>query len=584
LDGTNIALTLFLLYWMAVIVLERKGILKKYNISTYGPVLMIRTTRGLKLLDKLAIPKKAWRVYADIGIRLMFIGMIAMFLVIILSDIAMIASIGDNSMPQPGKFNEARNIFLIPGVNEFIPLTWGIIALVVTLIVHEFSHAILCRVEDIRVKSMGILLAVVPIGGFAEPDEEELFGKREEEEEYNEADDPYGDRRLGIVIDDNEEKKVVSKVVKNDEKIASRKQRARILAAGVMANFVVALLAFSLLFGPVLGSLSPLGDTMIVGVQEESPAYAAGLRENMVITQIDDTPISNVNEMLEYLDGLETGTQVTVHAASDREISSYEAEVLDTDIEPSGILIQSIVDDSPASAAGLEAGMTILYIDEIPIRSYTDFRNVMNNSEPGQEVTVELGTDDAEGTTKYNVTLAEHPDIENKGFLGVVTSVDGQIKTSLGITVGEFPATAYLDLFKSIPQMLTGVTGWIILLGLPIIGFAGEGFPGFSGTLAQFYEPVGWAAPFGIGVFWLANALLWIGWLNFYVGLFNCLPAVPLDGGHVFRDYMNAFLFRITGNEEKAEHISALIAATFAMLILLSFLFMIFGPYIVHGF
>ncbi|WYM88846.1 site-2 protease family protein [Methanolobus sp. WCC5] len=570
---------------MAVIVLDRKGILQKYNISTYGPVLMIRTTRGLKLLDKLAVPRKAWRVYADIGIRLMFIGMIAMFLVIILSDIAMLASIGDNSMPEPGKFNEARNIFLIPGVNEFIPLTWGILALVITLVVHEFSHAILCRVENIRVKSMGILLALVPIGGFAEPDEEELFGKREEK--YNEQDDPYGDRRLGITIDEEEKKQVLTTSTGKDEKTASRKQRARILAAGVMANFVVALLAFSLLFGPVLGAMAPLGDTMIVDVQEGSPAYGSGIRENMVITQIDDTPISNVNEMLQYLSGLEKGTWVTVYAASDRKVLSYEAQVIDTDIKPSGILIQSIVDQGPASAAGLEAGMHITYIDGSPIRSYTDFRNIMNSSRPGQEMIVSAiigdATGDAVRTDDYNVTLAEHPDIENKGFLGVVTSMDGQVATSLGITVGEFPATAYLNLFKSIPQMLTEITGWVILLGLPIIGFAGEGFPGFSGTLAQFYEPVGWAEPFGIGVFWLANALLWIGWLNFYVGLFNCLPAVPLDGGHIFRDYTNAFIYRITGDEEKAERLSILIAASFAMLILLSFLFMIFGPYIVHG-
>ncbi|MDG6243230.1 MAG: site-2 protease family protein [Methanolobus sp.] len=569
---------------MAVILLDRKGILKKYNISTFGPVLMIRTTRGLKLLDKLAIPKKAWRIYADIGIRLMFVGMVAMFLVIILSDIALLSSISNNSMPEPGKFNEARNIFLIPGVNEFIPLTWGIIALVITLIVHEFSHAILCRVENIRVKSMGILLALVPIGGFAEPDEEELFGKKEEE---HSEDDPYGDRRLGITIGDEEKKKLVTKADIKDEKTASRKQRARILAAGVMANFVVALLAFSLLFGPVLGAMAPLGDTMIVDVKEGSPAYVSGIRENMVITQIDDTPISNVNEMLQYLSGLEKGKWVTVYAASDRKVSSYEAQVIDTDIRSSGILIQSIVEDGPASAAGLETGMHITYIDERPILSYTDFRDIMNSSHPGQEMTViaSIGNATGEiiGTEEYNVTLAEHPDIENKGFLGVVTSMDSQVATSLGITVGEFPATAYLNLFKSIPQMLTEITGWVILLGLPIIGFAGEGFPGFSGTLAQFYEPVGWAEPFGMGVFWLANALLWIGWLNFYVGLFNCLPAVPLDGGHIFRDYTNAFIYRITGNEEKAERLSILIAASFAMLILLSFLFMIFGPYIVHG-
>jgi membrane-associated protease RseP (regulator of RpoE activity) len=578
LDGIHIALAILLLYWIAVIILNRKGILEKYNISAYGPVLMIRTTKGLKLLDKLAIPKKAWRVYADIGIRLMFIGMIAMLLVVILSDVAMITSYETNTMPEPSKFNEARNIFLIPGVNEFIPLTWGAIALLVTLVVHEFSHAILCRVEDIRVKSMGILLAVVPIGGFAEPDEEELFGKQEEE--LDDDNDPFGDKRLGIVIDKREEER---KVIKTDEKIATRTQRARILAAGVMANFVVAFLAFALLFGPVLGSLSPLGDTMVVEVSEDSIAYQSGIREDMVITQLDDTKISNVNEMLDYLDGLETGTSVTAYAATDRVVSSYELEIVNTDIEPEGILIQSIVEDNPAEAAGMEAGTHILYIDGNPIYTYSDFSEVLSESTPGQDIQIIVGNDDG-GTTEYTVTLAGHPDYEGRGFLGVITTSGGSVETSLGLSVGEYPAAEYLELLKSVPSMLGGIAGWYIILVLPISGFAGDGFPGFSETLSQFYLPIGWAEPFGIGIFWLANTLLWVGWLNFYVGLFNCLPAVPLDGGHVFRDYMNAFIYRITGNEEKAEHASSLVSATFAMVILFSFIFMVIGPYLVHGF
>ncbi|MDP2216080.1 MAG: site-2 protease family protein [Methanolobus sp.] len=580
--NTTIAFTVFLLYWLFVIALKKKGILEKYNISTYGPVLMIRTTRGLSLLDKLAKPKKAWRLFADIGIRLMFIGMIAMFLIVILSDIALLSSIGTNSVPEPSKFNEARNIFLIPGVNEFIPLTWGIIALIVTLVVHEFSHAILCRVENIRVKSMGILLALVPIGGFAEPDEKELFGKEEEEEDNRP--DPYGDRRLGINIHDDEP--VKKKVVPG--RMATRTQRGRILAAGVMANFVVTLIAFSLLFGPVLGAISPIGNTMIVDVEEDSAAYTAGLRQGMVITQLDETSISNVNEMLLYLGSAQAGSTVMVHAATDRVVSVYETQVIDIEPDNRGVQVQGVVGGSPAQAAGFEEGMYIKSMDGQPILTATDFMSFMDTTTSGQTVVVEIISveDNIQETTReFTVQLEAHPD-ENveKGFLGVYTGGAGYVETSLGFSVGEFPAREYLGLLKDIPGMLTGPVGWIILLGLPIIGFAGEGFPGFSGTLAQFYEPVGWAEPLGIGLFWIANALLWIGWLNFYVGLFNCLPAVPLDGGHIFRDYLHAALYRITNNELKAERLSTAITATFALLILMSFLLMIFGPYMIHGF
>ena len=50
--------------------------------------------------------------------------------------------------------------------------------LFITIVIHEFGHAILCRVEDIKVKGMGVLLAVIPIGFFVEPDDAELEQKK----------------------------------------------------------------------------------------------------------------------------------------------------------------------------------------------------------------------------------------------------------------------------------------------------------------------------------------------------------------------------------------------------------------------
>jgi len=519
---------------------------------------MIRTTRGLQLLDKLAVPKKAWRLFADVGIRLMFIGMFAMLLIVIISDIAMLSSLGDNTMPEPNKFNEARNIFLIPGVNEFIPLTWGLIALIVTLVVHEFSHAILCRVENIRVKSMGILLALVPVGGFAEPDEKELFGTETTEKE--------GEGPVEGV----------------SSKAATRQQRARILAAGFIANFVVALLAFILFFGPVLGAIAPIGNVMIMDAQGE--ASAVGLESQMIITQINDKPVDNIMGMLEYLDTFPEGETIRLYASKDRVTSAYDLKVGPAEEDIRGVLIQDIVPASPAEAAGLQKGMRITEMDNVPIRTVYDFRSFMNTTSAGQSVTLVLA-DNTSGELELTLELASHPDESNdKGFLGVFTSQDENVATRLGITVGEFPATTYLSLLQSIPEMLKGMAGWLILLGLPIVGFAGEGFPGFSGMLANFYTPAGWAEPLGIGIFWIANSLLWIGWLNFYVGLFNCLPAVPLDGGHIFKDYTKAFIYRLTKNEEKSLRLSAAVTATFAVLIFMSFIFMIFGPYLVHGF
>lgn len=603
MSGTSIALSIFLMYWFLISILDRRGILEKHNISTFGPlpILMIRTTKGLKLLDILARPKRYWRVFANIGILMMFAGMAAMFLVVAISDLALYTSFLNDSVPEPGKYNSPRNILLIPGINEFIPFTWGVIALVVTLVVHEFSHAILCRVENIRVKSMGILYALVPVGGFAEPDDEQLFGKKEDAKKelpltatIEEIEAWEQKKREETKLKETQNGETISLKPEETnpapEVTATRTQRARILAAGVMANFCVAFVALLLFFGPVLGAIAPLSDAMILNVNESSPAQLAGLQKDMVITQVDDTNITTGMDLLSYLETVEPGDFLRIHASKDDTVSVYELKVPSSPEECfSGVPVGGIVEGSPAEAAGIETGMTMIRINDTRMRSIASFVNFMEGTKPDQTVEVELlpsanytGTLTENGTAVFNVQLAPHPtEGENGGFLGIMYGGNGTLDCPmLGISIWMPQSKFYLEALKQIPSLLAEPVGWIILFGLPIYGFAGEGFRGFSGTIAQFYQPVGWAEPLGVGIFWIANSLLWIGWLNFYVGLFNCLPAVPLDGGHVFRDYTYSLMYRFTKNDSISERISNSITASFSMLILFSFLFMIFGPYI----
>ncbi len=594
MNGTSIVLSIFLLYWFAVSVLDRKGILEKYNISTFGPlpILMIRTTKGLKLLDVLARPKFYWRNFANLGILLMFAGMIAMFLVIALSDIALYTSFLNKNVPEPGKYNSLRNIFLIPGVNEFIPLTWGVIALIVTLVVHEFSHAILCRVENIRVKSMGILYALVPIGGFAEPDDEQLFGPKEKTERelpltatIEEIEEWEKEEKLRL---ENEEARPEES--KSDPLVgATRTQRARILAAGVMANFSVAFIALLLFFGPVLGAIAPLSDAMILNVNESSPAYHAGLEKGMIITQINDTNITTAVDMQTYLEKTQPGDTIRVHAVKNDTSSVHDLQVTSSPKDYiGGVLVGGVVSGSPAEAAGIETGMTMIRINNTEMKNISSFVSFMETTKANQTVEVELlpsenytGNLTEKGTVVFDVQLSSNSQENDRGFLGVIYENRGVMEfPMLGISVWMPQAKLYLEALKQIPSLLTIPAGWIILFGLPIYGFAGEGFRGFSGTIMQFYQPVGWAEPLGIGIFWIANTLLWIGWLNFYVGLFNCLPAVPLDGGHVFKDYTYSLVYRLTRNDSISEKVSNSITASFSMLILFSFVFMIFGPFV----
>ena len=549
-------LLIFAIYWQSILILKQYGILARFNISNHGPLLMIRTTKGQKFLDRIASAKGFWRLFGDAGIPLMLLGMFLMFVLIIFSDIFMVTSLHEQTMPPPSEIHELRNIFLIPGINEFIPVVWGIIGLIVALVVHEFSHAIMSKAEDIRVKSMGLILVLIPIGGFAEPDEEQLFGKRYEQEGH-----------------ENEET--------SDQKTATRRQRVRILTAGVMANFVTAFVALVLFF-LVIGSIAPVSNVVITDVIPGSPADDAGLTEMTVVTHINDKKIENGSAFHLHIISLPIDEVFKLRIKKDGKTSEV---LLMPDMKKNGIIsgvkFNEIVPGMPAEKAGLLKGTLITRIDDVKIYDSRDFFDFMANTTPGQEIIIQTLVANEE--INYSITLASNPSGGEKGFIGVSGFSNIFASSSIGLSLGEYPAKELLHFLQMIPHMMTGVAGWIILLALPFPNpFIGS-FTGFNSSIYMFYEPIGWAVPLGVGVFWLANSLLWIGLINFYVGLFNCLPMLPLDGGHVFRDTLHSILARLFGNEKRMGMIAGKVAAGFAILMLASLVFMIIAPKLAHG-
>jgi len=524
-------LYIFLVYWFIVLVLDKKGILERYNISAFGPILMIRTTRGQKLLERLSkgeLRERFWRTYANIGTILVLIGMTFMFVLVVFGAYATFTG-----QPEPTELHEPRNWLLIPGLNEFIPLcAW--VGFVVTLVVHEFSHAILSTVEKIKVKSMGLLVALIPIGAFAEPDSEQLFGKKEEK-----------------------------------KKVATARERTRILSAGVTSNFFVALIAFALFFS-ILFAIQPVSDNVlyVYGVVEGSTAEKAGIHSGMFITKVDGAKVTNATTD-EMDKAIEEKKGINFDALNKR---GEETKIMvEEGYESEGVRIVGIEEGFSAANAGIKAGMSIIGMDDVNITDYKDFQNFMNHTVPGQ--TVEVQT---KGKT-FLVELSESPH-GNKGFLGVFLIPNNP----LGMCVGEFPTKGYLESLRGIPSSLVSlsISGWIWLTLLPFLPIP-VGFSSFNPLLSHLYEPVGAVSFLGGSIFIIADVLFWIGWINFYVGLFNCLPAIPLDGGYVFREMLNPVLRRGgIKDEKKKEKISKAITATISIFVALSIGFMLIGPYL----
>ena len=154
----------FILIWVIAIVF--KDYLTDHGVEVNFPLLMWKTQRLRGFIDRLANrAPRFWRGYMNVGIVISagFMVLMAGALVYSLKTLMDAPTV---SLVVPG--------VEVPGSPIFIPLLSGLIALATVLIVHEFSHGILARVEKISLKSIGLLLFAILPGAFVEPDDEEL--------------------------------------------------------------------------------------------------------------------------------------------------------------------------------------------------------------------------------------------------------------------------------------------------------------------------------------------------------------------------------------------------------------------------
>ncbi len=472
---SKIILIIIVAYLIAVWMLTRKGVLQKKNISVYGPILMIRTKRGIDFLKRIAKRKKIWIAIGTAGIPAVFVGMIFMFLLILLMDYILLTK-----PPQPSEITSPRNVLLIPGINKFIPLLWGLIGLIVTLIVHEFSHAISALSEKVRVKSLGVILALLPLVGFAEIDEEEL-------------------KKSEIMT------------------------RLRVFSSGVISNFIVALIAFSVFFY-FLGFLSP--STAVL--TSENPKLKVG----DVIVEINGVRVKTPEDISRAV----KGNKIVLKLKDGRivELSGI-----------TGVKIIKVVKGYPAYNAGIKKGWIITEVDGKRIVTIYDFKKALENKKVGEKVS--LVVFDGKNFRKYNLILKN---LNGKAVIGVHVQ-----EYFAGVSLSYFYAENILNTLKSIPSMLSNPVGWLFIISMPITFFNS-----FSPPLTNFFT-----SSIGDWVFYILNVFYWIGWINFYVGLFNCLPAIPLDGGRIFYDVTNRI-----GGRRFAENFSRFLSALIFFSIILS--------------
>ncbi|MDD4136469.1 MAG: site-2 protease family protein [Methanoregula sp.] len=233
------------------------------HIVFYGPILAIKTNR-VGFFDWFARYRTFFRFYGTIGVAMVVVVSVLMTAMLVISLQMTIVQ-----KPEPTAVNELRNVLAIPGVNEFIPLTIAVLlGLIITMVVHEFGHAILCRIEGIRVRAMGILIPIIPIGAFVEPDEEDQ------------------EKTTGLA-------------------------KMRMFGAGITNNIVIGVLCFVLLI-VLLGFVTPLATPLVSGVYMDSPAYTAGVPPNSVIKEVNGISVAGREDVARILDTTRPGDIATL--------------------------------------------------------------------------------------------------------------------------------------------------------------------------------------------------------------------------------------------------------------------------------
>ncbi|MGQ9587318.1 MAG: site-2 protease family protein [Thermoplasmata archaeon] len=531
MNGYLIALVVFLAYVGLIYALNKKKWFEKHNMSLMGPLLMWKTQKGRDFIEKLATRKRFWGLYGKVALWICAGSMLTIML-LLLWEATIVSQIAEPPSPEL--------ILGIPGVNPVIPLGYGVLALVIAIVVHEFAHGILTRVGQIKVQSLGLVFLVLPIGAFVEPDEKEL-------------------------------------------KETTRRRRSKVYAVGPASNIILALVTLALFSGVMMSSAEPSTEgALAFGVVDDSPAAIAGISPGSVVVQVDDTNIRSADDLVQRVSP-SPGSPVAIRYYYAGKLRAAEGVV-------DGVVIAYAARDFAAYQAGMRAGMVLVSINDTAVGNIEQLTDAMAMMHAGQSVDVMvMSYDSNSGTFKVDadidtVQLSDkweyyakyNPDDNDPSYHGVAYLGAGFLSLGMRVEDVDYYSSILANPFEDDNTLNEFSRSWLRLVALPFLDLAPIRSP-----VTDLYHPSGSFAWMPDSAFWLlTNSLYWIFWLNLMVGLTNVLPAVPFDGGYLFREGLDYVVSKSnrTYTKEERERIVGSITTALALLVLALILWQMVGP------
>lgn len=244
-------------------------------------MIMYRTTFGLKLMDTWAKKYREWiKLLGTISIGIGFAGMVWVTYEIIKVTVSFLHA------PKTVETGVALVLpgVTIPGLGKLSFFHW-LLALTILVIVHEFSHGVVARAFNLKIKSSGFafLSLIVPIipAAFVEPDEKEIVKQ------------PHTTQNA-------------------------------IYAAGPISNgilTIIALLCTTLLLFPLHSAISHESGSSFDIINDTLPASLGGLQSGMIIIGINDQQINNSNDLINSLNNYHPGDTLLIKTKEGKSFS-----------------------------------------------------------------------------------------------------------------------------------------------------------------------------------------------------------------------------------------------------------------------
>jgi regulator of sigma E protease len=309
-------------------------------------------------------------------------------------------------------------------------------------------------------------------------------------------------------------------------------RRIAIVAAGPIANLLLAVLLFA---GTYVAGVP--GQRAIVATPPARTAAAAtALREGDLVTAVDGVAVRSWQDLrwrllhasgedaveltLQRDDGSTTRIPLALSAVPSADWEGNFMSVLGLKADFGPPLIDEAVPDKPAARAGLKAGDRIVAIDGAAVRSPADVA-AQTNAKPGAAVVFRIDRGGEVFDTEFVTEVGERGG-RRIGLAGVRLKVDPARADRLAVTVRYGPLEALGAGLRKTAELSVFT---LRMLGRIVIGEASVRNISGPITMADF---AGQSAQ--------AGGLVFVGYLaliSISLGVLNLLPVPLLDGGHL---------------------------------------------------